>query len=496
MVGIKEILLKLPTSEIKEREKVKADYYFYKGKCSDKNSAKLDKALLGQSWENNDNVDYEPTQDIRNKVKPLLKKQARFMFGTEPTIQLKPDDMSDNERCEEFRKFIDDVFEFNHFWKHTRKAFLMSTIKKRVLLRVEANPNQPIVIKYENIEDFYYRERNGKLLEVKFFEEDEDNAFATSDNEKIYYIHTYYYDRKAENDEIEAYYNRKTYIGSDIENPIEDISQPTGFSQIPCWLIKNGGELGDEFGESDVDELRELQNQYNKKNSDFSDALRFQMFGAESIIDAKPEDVNKLNIAPNAVHAIRTIDDAAEKGRQATHTRLEYSLNGADVVNTYLDRIDSDMKDILDMPNIKDLSNIPSAKAMKYMYNDLIARCEEKWSDWEPIFIELINFIIEASQYSYRGIFKNEWLKLKYTLLFKHNYPLPADEEDKKKIAIQEVEAEVRSRRSYIKEFTDEEDGELAFKEILQEKVQLTNAEDQFSKGIDNDLDYMNSNGD
>lgn len=494
MANARELLLKLPHIEKKERLKAKENYFFYKGKCIDKKLAEVDKTLLGQSWIVDDNVDYNPTQDIRNKVKPLLKKQARFMFGKEPFIIFKPDDMNENNKCEALRKFIDDIFEYNQFWKNTKKAFLMSTIKKRVLLRVEANPDKPILIKYENIEDFYYKEQNGKLLEVKFFEEDENNVFTEEDNKKIYYIHNYYYDRRSDESGIEAYYKRQVFKGDDLQTPIEENIQATGFNKIPCWLIKNGGELGDKFGESDVDDLRELQNQYNRKNSDFADALRFQMFGAESIIDGNPEDVNKLTIAPNAIHAIRTDADAVVNGKQASHNRLEYNFGGADAINSYLDRIDSDMKDILDIPDIKDLNNIPSAKAMKYMYNDLIGRCEEKWSDWEPIFKDLIDFIIEAAPYSYRGMFSKEWSSLKYTTLFTHNYPLPADEEDKKKIAISEVQANVRSRKSYIKEFSDEEDDKRAFDEILDEIVQITNSEtDQYNKGLDDELNNINS---
>lgn len=479
LTDVRETLLQLPPIEKRERRKSLKDYLFYKGKCKDKELAKVDKVFLGQSWENADNVDYTPSQDIRNKVKPLLKKQSRFMFGVKPTITIKPDNTADTDQCEELRKFIDDIFEYNQFWKNTRKAFLMSTIKKRVLLRVEANPDIPIIIKYENIEDFYYKEKNGKLLQVSFFQENDANAFQQDDTKKIYYIHTYYYGQDNKDSLVQAFYKRQTYLGNDLNNPIQEIIQNTGFSTIPCWLIKNAGELNDDFGESDIEDLRELQELYNKKNSDYADALRFQMFGAEAIIDGKQDDVNKLTIAPNALHAIRTEDDAAENGRQATIQRLEYNMGNAEAANNYLDRIDKDMRDMLDMPNVKDLNNIPSAKTMKYMYNDLIARCEEKWTDWEPVFKSLIEFIIEAAKYSYKGIFKDEWLSINYTLLFKHNYPIPEDMEDKKTLAMQEVKSNVRSRKSYIKDFSDAEDAEGEYKEILEEITDITAAENE-----------------
>lgn len=488
MMDVRETLLKLPAIEKNERKKVKADYYFYKGKSINLELAKADDTFLGQSWITNDNVDYIPTQDIRNKVKTLLKKQARFMFGKEPGLILKPDNSKEKDLYEELRMFLDNIFETNHFWKNTRKAFLMSTIKKRVLLRAEANPDMPIAIKYENIEDFYYKEQNGMLLQVWFFEEDEQNAFKDSDTDKIYYIHTYYYDKEEEKGEISAFYKMQTFKGDDLKIPTKEKVVNTGFNTIPCWLIVNGGELGDGFGESDVDDLRESQNQYNRKNSDYADALKFQMFGSEAIIDGDPDDVSKLKIAPNALHAIKTEEQAAENNKQATMQRLEYNFGSAEAANAYLDRIDKDMRDSLDMPTIKDLSNIPSAKAMKYLYNDLITRCEEKWSDWGPVLKDLIDFIIQAAQYSYKSTFKKEWLTLNYTLLFKHNYPLPSDEEDKKKLAIEEVNANVRSHKSYIKDYSDEEDAKAEFKSIVDELVILTEAEaDPFSKSTVNE---------
>ncbi|KEI87555.1 hypothetical protein N492_11350 [Clostridium botulinum B2 267] len=486
---IRDTLLKLPDNEIAERKRVFTDYYYYKGKSIDLEKAKQNPALYGQNWPVDDNVDYSPTQDIRNKVKPLLKKQARWMFGKKPTLIFKADDLKDKEQCEELRRFIEDVFENNNFWNNTRKAFLEATIKKRVLLRAEANPGDPVTIKYESIENFFYKEKNGKLLKAIFFEEDEMNVYKEEDKDKIYYLHTYYYNADEYTKALQAWYKKETYKNTDL---IEKIEYDTGFSTIPCWLIRNGGELNNTFGESDITDLRDAQNQYNKRNSDFADALRFQMFGSESIIDGNEDDVNRLTIAPNAVHAIKTRDEALAEGKQATIQRQEYNIGSSSALDSYLDRADSDMKETLDMPKISDLNNIPSAKAMVYLYNDLIARCEEKFNDWEKPLLSLMNFIIEVGSVCYPGIFNKAWVQMKYTKIIKQNYPIPNDEDEKKTLAMKEVEADVRSRKSYIKEYSDEEDVEKAFEEILDEKAMMINAEsDQYNKALDNELDNL-----
>jgi len=494
--SIRDTLLNLPYTEIRERRQVLADYIFYNGKCEDLEAAKANPIYYGQNWPIDDNVDYKPTQEIRNKIKPLLRKQARWMFGKEPTLVFKADDLKDKENCENLRKFIEDVFDYNDFWNNTRKAFLEATIKKRILLRVEANPGQPIVIKYESIENFYYKEKNGKLLKAIFFEEDESNAFKEENEDKTYYLHTYYYKpievKNGENtvNVYKPYYKRETYINTKIQEDKTINNEITISKTIPCWLIKNAGELNSKFGESDVADLIDSQNQYNKRNSDFADALRFQLFGSEAIIDGKEDDVNKLNIAPGALHAIRTSDEAMANSKQASIQRQEYNIGNSAAMDSYLDRCDSDMREMLDMPKITDLNNIPSAKAMGYLYNDLIARCDEKFNDWEKPLLNLIDFIIEVGSFCYPGIFNKEWLTMQYTKLIKRNVPLPSDEDDKKDKAMKEVESKVRSRKSYIKEFSDEEDAEKAFDEILEEQVQITNAEtDQYNQSLDGELD-------
>lgn len=492
--SIKETLLNLSDIEKHEREVVRKDYIFYKGKCIvpiDK--VGHDKALLGQNWEVNDICDYKPTQDIRNKIKPLLKKQARWMFGVEPTLKLKSDNKNDKDQCEELRKFIEDVLDDNSFWSTTKKAFLEATIKKRVLLRVEANPNSPLVIKYESIENFYYKEKNGKLLKVVFFEEDEENVYKESDTEKIYYIHAYYY-KFTENNERQAWYRKEVYFNTDLQDSLTT-EIDTGFTTIPCWLIKNGGELNDSFGESDVEELMDTQTQYNKTISDVRDALRFQMYGSESVIDGNEADVNKFIVAPGALHAVRTRDELIESGKQAQIQRLEYNMGNSAAVEAYLDRAESDLNFTMDMPKLSDLNNIPSAKAMGYLYNDLIARCEDKWTDWSTAFIGLFDFIKEVGSVCYPGKYNKVWNQLKYSTLFEHNYPLPSDTDEKKTTAMNEVDKGVKSHRSYIKDFSDTEDAETEWNEILKEKAQITNAEtDQYSGGVDDELNNLENN--
>ncbi|MCT4593169.1 MAG: phage portal protein [Anaeromicrobium sp.] len=485
MASIKEQLLKLSKAEKKERKQARKDYFYFLGKCKDEEVAKSNLDLLGQSWIVTDDLDYVPTQDIRNKIKPLLKKQARFMFGRAPTILFKPYDPKDKEKCEELRQFIDDILESNGFWSDTLKAFLMCTVKKRVMLRLEANPEQSINLIYHNIEGFNYKKEGKHLKSITLVVQDKD-TIDKEKNEKIYYRYMYYMEGETCKLKIETYKG-----GFNVDKPFKTEIKDTKLSRIPAWVIINGGLLGDEFGESDLDDLKDAQNQYNRRVSDFADALRFQMFGQTVIIDAEEDSVNRLNIAPNAIAPLRSIDE-----RKADMKKVESTFSSAEPVEMYLKRAEHDMYQALDMPEDEQLKEIPSAKAMKYMYNDLIARCEEKWNDWATPIKELIRLIIECcSKFGCYSDWNEEWGKLKFKIVINYNYPIPEDTEDKKRLALEEVNSNVRSHRSYIKDYSDEEDAEGAMKEIAEDIKTIIEAEqDQFQKAIDSELNNLNKN--
>ena len=273
---------------------------------------------------------------------------------------------------------------------------------------------------------------------------------------------------------IKPFYIKKKYLETKLQSEEE---KELDVNKIPCWLITNGGELGEEFGETDLEDLKIMQTVYNKTSTDVNEAIRFGLFGVETVIDADEDDVNKLNVCPGAIHAVKTHQQAMSTGKQASILRQEYSLNNISSVDLFLTRLETDMYNVLDMPRISDLTTIPSAKAMKYLYNDLIARCEEKWTDWGSVFEELIRYIIEiADIYKLKG-FNKKWKDLDFSIEFVHNYPIPSDEEDRKTVAISEVVNKVRSIKDYIREFSSEDDYEKEFAEIVKEQSMLAGAE-------------------
>lgn len=480
--NIKEELLQLSNKEKKERKQALKDYLFYLGECENKEEALLDHDLLGQSWINADDLDYVPSQVIDNKVKPLIGKQARFMFGQPPSILLKPFDKNNRESCEKLRQYIDAILNASRFWSNTLKAFNLATVTKRVLLRLEANPEQPVRIFYHDINDFNYEvdpndiARLRKVILVR-----QDTKTANKEiNDQIWYRYTYYISEAQVEDPM-CYLKIETFKGDSLQNPIEVKEQPTGLSKIPCWVIVNEQCISNPYGSSDIRDLKPLQKQINLRTSDIADALRFDMFGQTVIKDATEDSVNEAKIAPNSLLALVSLP-----GKNVDAKKVESTFQNAEAAERFLKRMEDSMYEKLSIPRPEQLKNIPSAKTLKYVYSELVSRCSEKWHDWEPAIRSMIRLIVEAcGKFNCYEDWNHEWDNLLYNIVLKKRYPIPEDEDDKRRLAMEEVRANVRSHRSYIKDYTEDEDFEGQLKEICEDITAIAAAEqEQFLKDM------------
>ena len=494
---IKDKLLNLSNQEKRERKQVLKDYLFYLGETENKESAILDNDLLGQSWITLDDLDYVPSQIIDNKIKPLINKQARFMFGKKPDIIFTSLDKNNKKDCEELRQYIDAILNASKFWSNTLKAFRLATVTKRVMLRLEANPGEPVRLYYYDINDFNYEVDHNDINKLNKVILVKPVTIEKETSKQLWNRYTYYM-KKVENKESSCYLRIETFKADNLENPIELKEQDTGLSKIPCWIICNEQSIVNPYGLSDIKDLKPLQDSYNRRLSDFNDSLRFLMFGQTAIIDATEETVNACNIAPNSLMALKSIDDN-DGNKQAKVQRIESNFTNAEPVKMYLKLLEDSMYEKLGIPKSENLQQVPSAKSIKYMYTELVARCEEKWHDWEPIIRSMIRLVVEAcSKFKCYDDWKNEWDNLLYTIVLNKNYPIPEDEEDKKRLAMEEVKNNVRSHRGYIKDYSNDEDYEEHFKDVLNDIKSVTEAEqqDSFQKALEDESNANATSGD
>ncbi|WP_204597556.1 phage portal protein [Clostridium pascui] len=471
MSTIKEQLLKLDAAELEERKASLRDFLFYHGECDDKEVAQTNADLLGQNWITIDDLDYVPSQIIDNKIKPLINKQARFMFSRKPDIFLKAYDNANADAVHELNQYINMILDANKFWSETMKAFRLATVTKRVMLRLEANPNMPVRLYWHGINDFTYEvdpNDPSNLTKVILVKQDPNTMGKILEHQR-WFRYTYFIEGGQCNLMTEV------FNGNQLDSPIESKTILTKLTRIPCWVVCNEQSIGESHGVSDLKDLRPLQDQYNRKLSDFSDALRFNMFGQDVFIDATAETVNNVKVAPNSVVALVSLDD-----KKADYKKVENTFSNATPVKMFLDTLNDSMYEKLAIPKPEEMRTIVSGKAFKYMFTELMARCDEKWIDWEPVFVQLVQMIVEScSKFNCYGDWQKEWGSLSYNVIIKRNYPIPEDVEDKKRLAMEEVSANVRSRRSYIKEFSDDETYEALFTEVCEDLAKITAAENE-----------------
>lgn len=498
----------------KEINEVIGFYEFYDSKPDYYKEVDSD-IQYGQLWPLPEGLDYKPTREIRNHTKKLIEKQGRFMFGSPPTITLKPIDNQHKDAAESKRTLLDRIFDDTGFWANTSKAFIDSTIGKRVLLCAQAAPGVPLTFRYFKMPEFVYTvDPNDceRLMTVEIAYQDERTCGKLQQEERW---HRWKYEMV--NDACWCLYEivdgfgnlafqeqpKLDAEGNEIEGEVEQLPLRqffnTGLTQLPCRVIYNGGLTGDTQGTSDIKDLIDLAYSYNRTTSDYRDALRFKMFEQPVFVDADSEHLSRVKIAPNAIIDLKTdpaLGDGTGTSRSATVTTLASTFNFAAAADSYLDRLKKDMYEIMDQPLPEQLASVPSAKALKFMFYDLIARCEQKWIDWDGALRWVIS-IIEECCFAYNLYPELQGKSIMQTptmVNITHNYPIPEDEELKRELAIKEVEASVMSHKTYIRKYGEVEDEQGEWDEILEEMEELnsTSAQDAMAT-IDQELAGMES---
>ena len=242
----------------------------------------------------------------------------------------------------------------------------------------------------------------------------------------------------------------------------------TGLDFIPCYVVINDGLTGDMMGESDVEELIDLQNAYNRLNSDDADALKFNMFPQTVATDVKAESLEAMRISPGALVDLQT-DPATMGSGQAKLDKLESSFSYSERFEAAINRTKNDMFDLLSVPNVslEQLKGLmQSGKSMKALYWELITRCEDKWASWEPA-LEWLGMTILRMAAAYHGLtFPDDT-----AVHVEHLYPILEDDFDEMANDQQEVIHQLRSKKSYIEKWGIAPDSDAELRQIKTEQA-------------------------
>lgn len=452
----------------------------------------------GQKWSINAELDYTPTQLITNLAKKLIKEQARFMFGRTPEFKVKPikeqlpreiDEETKQQikqRLEEIdnnaaviEDIINRILKDNTFSDKLIKGARDCFIGKRVAIKLSASEkDNNIKVMFRPSLEFIYEtdpEDIDKLTKIIFF-----YSIVDSEDKSEQRI----WKQKYELDKGKCLLSEGIYNGYGQAVEEEIVNQDTKLDFIPARVIINDGLTGDLKGESDIDEIGGNQNAYNKLKSDDIDALKFHMFPQNVATNASANSLDKIKLAPGALIDLQT-EESAPEGVQADMKIIESTFSYDQRFENTINRIKNDMYDLLNVPNVslEQLKGfMQSGKSMRALYWGLITRCEEKWTVWEPALKWMIESILKMIK-----IYRIDTLpELEYKIHVEHLYPILEDEEEERRIDMEEVTAEVRSKKSYIDKWDINEDADAELEQIALEKSLL---QDSFVQDLNRNID-------
>lgn len=441
-----------------------------------------------QEWETANNLDYVPTKKITNIIKKLIDTRARFMFGKELYFDIRPvasdkkGSTQNQDKAEEKETLLKQILNENKFHSKILKAYKDCSIGGKVAIKLWASSDIGLKIIFCPAQEVFvqYNQDDIDILQkVIFFYiiNDDSNKFKQRIKKQTWEL----IDGK-------CILNESIVNGVGTPIKVEYQNYNTGLDFIPVIIIQNGGLTGETEGISDVKQLWNNQDAYNRLTSDDIDALRFQMFGQDVLTDASEESLKNIKIAPGAMIDLQTDLSQSADGRQAKIERLESSFSYKDKFEDTVNRIKNDMFDTLDVPNVslEQLRGLmQSGKSMKALYWGLISACEEDWAEWGPALSQMVDYIFKMidkyNLYNARKIAKYET-----TLNLEHSYPIQEDENEQKKIDMEEVISDLRSHKSYMSKWGKYEDVESELEQIQLEKQLL---DDVYTQDITNNLE-------
>lgn len=439
----------------------------------------------GVDWEESqENLDYTPTKKKTNIIKQLIKDEARFLFGKTPDIKLTADN---KEVVSEMQNYINATLKKNLFSSKLIKAAKDCFIGKRVALKLNATEGGRIKIMFLPSMCFVYDTIDDDVDELRkiiFFYVLHDCM--DKDEQRLWR-------QKYELVNGQCILNEAIYNGYGEIVEVHYENYNTGLDFIPAYVIINDGLSGDLKGESDVQELLDNQLEYNKLSSEDIDTLRKGMNQIIYGMDVEPDAIKHFRIKPGAFWDVPTDPAKAEKGKQAVLDTISNDFGYDTRMENTLKRLESEMYSSLKIPNVTpdELKGfITSGKSMKALYWQLIARCQEKFMDWQPALEWMVHAILEMTR-----VYKIESFPEVNDLVItvENQFPLPEDEAEEKAVDLSEVSNQTMSRKRYIEKWTplDEAQVEEELKQIALEAQML---ESSYISGM-NEVDDTGSEG-
>lgn len=411
------------------------------------------------------NGDYVPATLKHKMAASLVNKEARFLFAESPDIKVeaKGDVGKVTQGAKDALTTINDllttVLGNNKFEDGLLKGAKDCFIGKRIAILVNFNEEDGVTITFLPSTQFIYETKMGNPNVITKFV-----SFTVVKDCKALSEKRIFKKKFTLNEDGVVLLEEVLYDGAGRELEVITEEQPTLMPMIPAVIVINDGLSNEELGESEIENLEEIEQYYSKLSNADIDAERKSMNPTKWVMDLASNSTKNLSTAAGALWDLGS-DQNLDKPNPGVGL-LEPQMHYSEALKTSLDRIKTNGYEAVDVPNVSletMVGTITSGKALKVIYWPLIVRCKEKMKIWGPALRSMVEIIIQGAMVypnCIKRYINTALTPVEYEVKVVQNTPLPEDEIEEMAMDMSLVEAKIKSRKWFMKkwyEMTDDE---------------------------------------
>lgn len=450
-----------------------------------------------------DNLDYEPTKIELDYPQKIVNTIAAWQFEREPKVTVPPNVIDDptlmiqpgyepseeqkeeNSRAKAKERLLSLVWEDNRMHEKLLAAAKDRAIsktgvyarihydKRRGEFKIIWHPSTEVITKHSEWDI-------DQLEEVHFM------AWLDEEQTRMWKL-SYYLVWREDVGKYDCEIEEAVYNG-DLEKQetrVERSSMDLDF--IPVLHVPTEKLSKRTTGYSELEKTIKLSEELDKKMSDYSDALRFEMFAITLLSNVEEDPKNPLQVAPGAKW---DLGDGTEDSGEPSAKKLESGFRFKETIEAYLDRLQKRLHEKVEVPmvNTADLNTGGiNDMAVQLMFSTIISKTQRSWVVWQSRLQTLNEYILrymKARQEDPRFKYDKDLLAkvddyYKSKIIF--GLPLPQDQ----KVLIEQLGDEISNEIESIKGAitrSGKENAEQKFMEIMQERILKRQSQDPYNE--------------
>lgn len=260
-----------------------------------------------------------------------------------------------------------------------------------------------------------------------------------------------------------------------------------GLDFIPVVHVPTEKLSGRTTGYSELEKTIELSEEIDRKMSDYSDAIRFEMFAINLLVNVEEDPKNPLQIAPGAKW---NLGDGDKESGVPSASKLESGFKFKETIEAYLDRLQKRLHEKAEVPivNTADMNTGGiNDMAVQLMFSSIISKTQRAWVIWQSRLQTLNEYILrymKARQEHPRFKYDKEMLAMVdnyYSSEIIFGLPLPQDQKALIEQLGEEISNEIESIKGAITR-SGKENAEQKFMEIIQERQLKRQTQDPYKE--------------